>query len=631
MPLGRLRATLADAVRLCDADTDDVDATVESYLRVVSERAGLIEERAPGVFAFWHQTFEEFLAATNLASNLMTTRERLVAVADDPSWHEVVLLTMGYVGVILSQEEVAGTLVDAIATSDPPPSEALLHSRLALAGACISDDIRAPKNVIENVLVSLAAAAAQHPRATLVAQLTASLRSVARQGLVPSEHLAEALRANTTARSWRLRLETARLLANAAQRGRAYALSTCNELLDDSDRDVAWHAARALAMAGSHDSTVVNRLAHWSNFLDVNDAEGRALLELPVFEALTSAEADGTDAAKLLIAIHAVGERVEAILLQSILSATDEPLTRAVDRLIQLGCREGAIAALMDRARKGDIIGRVNAVLELVRVEATSSDVVSALIEDLSEPFEASHVQAASRLARAGYSAPTVDALLAFGLYAPEYNVSRDAAEALVLGGRASVVAEAMGSTSADPFLPLLIPSSLLAEDSRSTLRDAWIAGLERLVATGDDITAVIAGETLIEAGHRNASVVGRLYEVVDTSDDFAAATAARALAIFGEGANVVTRVGKRIARLLDDYLADTLVSNSTPSIVSAMLELLDVRRPGSWSAVSQPEWTALADGLSTQGDELDRLRAVAVDAIANMTSARTGGRMSLP
>jgi HEAT repeat protein len=67
----------------------------ELFLRVITERAGLLVERESGVYAFAHLTFQEYLAARAIAD-----REDYIAYTlkhlHDPWWREVILLEVGY-------------------------------------------------------------------------------------------------------------------------------------------------------------------------------------------------------------------------------------------------------------------------------------------------------------------------------------------------------------------------------------------------------------------------------------------------------------------------------------------------------------------------------------------------------
>ena len=78
------------------------------------------------------------------ASEVSKTPDRLLSMRDDPRWHEVVLLALGFIGVIKHNQEGATELLDRIAHEAPTPLEPLFHSHLRLAAACIADDRRAP-------------------------------------------------------------------------------------------------------------------------------------------------------------------------------------------------------------------------------------------------------------------------------------------------------------------------------------------------------------------------------------------------------------------------------------------------------------------------------------------------------
>lgn len=73
------------------------------FLDVAKRRAGLIVERGPGLYAFGHRSFQEYLTARYLTSNCYgieelwsTTCQRML----DSNWHEIVLLLAGRLGVI---------------------------------------------------------------------------------------------------------------------------------------------------------------------------------------------------------------------------------------------------------------------------------------------------------------------------------------------------------------------------------------------------------------------------------------------------------------------------------------------------------------------------------------------------
>ncbi|WNG20256.1 HEAT repeat domain-containing protein [Cystobacter fuscus] len=67
----------------------------ESFLELIEERAGLLVEREPGVFAFAHLTFQEYLAARAIADQ-DNYIEYSLAHLHDPWWREVLLLEVAH-------------------------------------------------------------------------------------------------------------------------------------------------------------------------------------------------------------------------------------------------------------------------------------------------------------------------------------------------------------------------------------------------------------------------------------------------------------------------------------------------------------------------------------------------------
>ena len=65
-----------------------------NVVTAIQERAGLIVEHSEGRFSFPHRTFQEFLAASHLAS-LQDCASAAAKLASDPRWNEVVLLAVG--------------------------------------------------------------------------------------------------------------------------------------------------------------------------------------------------------------------------------------------------------------------------------------------------------------------------------------------------------------------------------------------------------------------------------------------------------------------------------------------------------------------------------------------------------
>ena len=70
LPRVELRREIVRALEEMELAEGDALATAQSYLNTAVEQAGILEERVPGVFAFWHPTFEEFLAARTMCDSV---------------------------------------------------------------------------------------------------------------------------------------------------------------------------------------------------------------------------------------------------------------------------------------------------------------------------------------------------------------------------------------------------------------------------------------------------------------------------------------------------------------------------------------------------------------------------------
>jgi hypothetical protein len=113
------------------------DEAAQAFLRNVRELAGLLVERGPGRYGFIHLSFQEYLAAAALAQRAPTEVGELTRFlkehVGEPAWREVILLTVGYLGLIQRWEHGASEVLESLLQVDDPPGLAVVLAGQALA------------------------------------------------------------------------------------------------------------------------------------------------------------------------------------------------------------------------------------------------------------------------------------------------------------------------------------------------------------------------------------------------------------------------------------------------------------------------------------------------------------------
>ena len=128
-----LRRHLSQQFTTMISDPHQVGKAVDGFIRLISERSGLLNERGYGIYSFSHLTFQEHLAGRAVADRADYLDYTLARLADS-WWREVILLEAGYLS---TQGKRRGTaLIEAI--MDYPDEPALFHN-LVLAAECVRD------------------------------------------------------------------------------------------------------------------------------------------------------------------------------------------------------------------------------------------------------------------------------------------------------------------------------------------------------------------------------------------------------------------------------------------------------------------------------------------------------------
>lgn len=113
------------------------EQTADRLITDMREHAGLLLERGVGEYGFIHLTFQEYLAAIAIAlrsqREIKEISDILAAHVDDDNWREVILLTVGYIGIIQQQDEVAGQVAwNLVGASGQPGRGAVLAGEAML-------------------------------------------------------------------------------------------------------------------------------------------------------------------------------------------------------------------------------------------------------------------------------------------------------------------------------------------------------------------------------------------------------------------------------------------------------------------------------------------------------------------
>jgi hypothetical protein len=294
-----LKREIARILREKGFDQRSPEETAEAYITAAAGRSGILEERGPDLFAFWHPTFSEYLSAVALASSTEGAIESLIQVRDDPRWREVILLTVGHIAVVQRDEQAAVVVLHALINSELNPTELLLHGGLRLVAACIADGAGIDPGFSMRIVAELADVVAAEPYAPFVESLSELVTSLRR--LAPNPLIIRSLDNLLEQREPEIRVEVARMLAEMAPY-HDLAFDRCVRLLYDGDSRVRGFAAWGLACAAhySQDVWVELRALEWYQAPLRWHVYGGNLDGWDVLRFLTGAGEDGADILGLL-------------------------------------------------------------------------------------------------------------------------------------------------------------------------------------------------------------------------------------------------------------------------------------------------------------------------------------------
>lgn len=120
---------------------DDAEKEASRFLDDVRQYSGLLAERGPDAYGFVHLTFEEYLAARHIVFQGQVDERKSLELlrkhAYDPAWREVILLALGYLGLIANEEEKTALFVRGLLNDQPPEDH--LGQNIELAGSALKD------------------------------------------------------------------------------------------------------------------------------------------------------------------------------------------------------------------------------------------------------------------------------------------------------------------------------------------------------------------------------------------------------------------------------------------------------------------------------------------------------------
>jgi formylglycine-generating enzyme required for sulfatase activity len=160
---------------------EDPAAAARHFLEDVREHTALLLDRGGRQYGFIHLTFQEYLAAVALAQKgqqgIEPVVEALAEHVGQPTWHEVTLLTIGYLGVVQQRDEAASAVLEELIRRAPGPAgEAMVLAGQAVADAGVAGVTRpSRKKVIEGLLQVLRDDRIEAPRRAAAGQALAAI------------------------------------------------------------------------------------------------------------------------------------------------------------------------------------------------------------------------------------------------------------------------------------------------------------------------------------------------------------------------------------------------------------------------------------------------------------------------
>ena len=118
---------------------DEAKEIADRFLHHARYQAGLLAERGLGQFGFFHLTFEEYLAARQMARQRAEERRAMIRRQwEDPRWHEVILLAAGQLGIVEARRDDVSDFIEDLLQMESHDLENA-GRQVVLAGRALAD------------------------------------------------------------------------------------------------------------------------------------------------------------------------------------------------------------------------------------------------------------------------------------------------------------------------------------------------------------------------------------------------------------------------------------------------------------------------------------------------------------
>ncbi len=125
---------------------------LDGLLNTIRKHVGLLAEQSTGNYAFFHRTFQEFLAARHLLARRSTAAQRIGEKLDDPIWREPLLLALGFVMIDWGRESQIRLLTEVLAIDG---QDALIPRATFLLADALLEIHKVPREVVEQIVTRL--------------------------------------------------------------------------------------------------------------------------------------------------------------------------------------------------------------------------------------------------------------------------------------------------------------------------------------------------------------------------------------------------------------------------------------------------------------------------------------------